>query len=63
MKLLSLSKEEAVERSRGGGSWEFVEGDGGEGGYGEGARDLSSNEGKFQGYDHGTIVRQERMLI
>ena len=35
-------EEEAVERSRGGGPWEFVEGDGAESGYGEGAGDLSS---------------------
>ena len=35
-------EEEAVERSPGGGPWEFVEGDGGEGGYREGAGDLSS---------------------
>ncbi len=35
-------EEEAVEYPRGGGTREFVEGDGEEGGYGEGAGDLSS---------------------
>ena len=35
-------EEEAVECSGGGSTWEFVEGDGQEGGYGEGAGNLSS---------------------
>ena len=35
-------EEEKFTSCRGGGTWEFIKGDGKEGGYGEGAGDLSS---------------------